>query len=62
MADTQFEMLATQVWIFMFGVSIGAMLVDLKFFWWLPVFIILVLVAYRIWAYFMFSDNRGVRK
>lgn len=61
MTDTQFEMLATQVWIFMFGVSIGAMLVDFKFFWWLPLFIILVLVAYRIWAYFMFSDMR-VRK
>lgn len=61
MTDTQFEMLATQVWIFMFGVSIGAALVDFKFFWWLPLFIILVLVAYRIWAYFMFSDRR-VRK
>ncbi|UDM70171.1 hypothetical protein [Vagococcus fluvialis] len=61
MTDTQFEMLATQVWIFMFGVSIGATLVDFKFFWWLPLFIILVLAAYRIWAYFMFSDRR-VRK
>lgn len=61
MTDTQFEMLATQVWIFMFGVSIGATLVDFKFFWWLPVFIILVLVGYRIYAYFMFSDRR-VRK
>jgi membrane protein implicated in regulation of membrane protease activity len=57
MTDTQFEMLATQVWIFMFGVSIGAMLVDFKFFWWLPLFIILVLVAYRIWAYFMFRNE-----
>ncbi|MDT2747035.1 hypothetical protein [Vagococcus fluvialis] len=61
MTDTQFEMLATQVWIFMFGISIGATLVDFKFFWWLPLFIILVLAAYRIWAYFMFSERR-VRK
>ncbi|MFW3538027.1 hypothetical protein [Vagococcus fluvialis] len=57
MTDTQFEMLATQVWIFMFGISIGAMLVDFKFFWWLPLFIILVLVGYRIWAYFMFRNE-----
>ncbi|WNF91318.1 hypothetical protein [Vagococcus fluvialis] len=57
MTDTQFEMLATQVWIFMFGVSIGAMLVDFKFFWWLPLFIILVLVEYRIYAYFMFRNE-----
>ena len=57
MTDTQFEMLATQVWIFMFGISIGATLVDFKFFWWLPLFIILVLVAYRVWAYFMFRNE-----
>jgi hypothetical protein len=47
MTDTQFEMLATQVWIFMFGVSIGAMLVDFKFFWWLPLFIIICLFVTR---------------
>lgn len=57
MTDTQFEMLATQLWIFMFGVSFGAMLVDFKFFWWLPLFIILVLVAYRVYAYFMFRNE-----
>ncbi|MBO0477927.1 hypothetical protein DOK76_12710 [Vagococcus sp. DIV0080] len=61
MTEKDFEMLATQAWFIMFGVSVGAALVDFRSFWWLPLFIIVVLVVYRIYVYFMFCERR-VRK
>lgn len=50
MTDKQFEMLMTQIWLIMFGVSVGAAVVEPKVFWWLPLFIIGVLVAYRFYV------------
>ena len=43
----KFEMAMTNVWMLMFGFSLGVWLMDNRF-WWLPVFIILSLGVARV--------------
>lgn len=60
MTDEQFEMMMTQAWIFMFGVSIGFVLTSRVMFW-LPLFIVGVLAAYRIYVLIIFKRKRVMK-
>lgn len=46
-SDEQFQMLATQVWILFFGLTIGWAILIFKVFWWLPLFMIVMLIIAR---------------
>lgn len=44
---SRFEMAMSNIWFLMFGLSLGAWLVDNRF-WWMPVFIIVCLIVARV--------------
>lgn len=47
MTNEQFQKLATQVWIFLFGITVGWFFLFPSFFWWLPLFMIVMLIVAR---------------
>lgn len=47
MRQEKFEMAMSNVWFLMFGLSLGAFLIDSRF-WWMPVFIIICLIVARV--------------
>ena len=47
MRQEKFEMAMSNVWFLMFGLSLGAFLID-SWFWWMPIFIIVCLVVARV--------------
>ena len=46
MKEETFQMVMTQVWFIVFGISLGATIVE-PWFWWMPVFILICLVITR---------------
>lgn len=60
MRQEKFEMAMSNVWFLMFGLSLGAFLID-SWFWWMPVFIIVCLVVARVLIRRIDrkGDNRG---